>query len=579
MRPRGSRFRLLAALLCGVAFTLGARAATELPIGMNANGRARISLRCCFSSLPPFGFAPIDVHIQNDSGRARTWSFAFKSPGYSYNRGGTTFDTALTVEHGAARTFHLLIPLAVMIDSHRYQPPLGVEVAGHGVSGSGAATFPAPTHTGKPRTPFIAMSETLALRSWSALEKHFESNNQQLAGSRFKSAELPEDWRGLAGIFALWIADAEWAAMPAATRLAVTDWLATGGHLFIGNESGALPPDLAEKSGRAGLGSITAMAVKANELNPAAVQDAVRALGTPLEEQLINGYRKGTWGAEDVIAVPKLNGPLLMIFMGVLAAVIGPLNLFAFARAGQRHKLFWTTPLIALIASALLIALIIFQDGFGGTGHRLALVCLLPDQAKAVVRQEQLSRTGVLLDARFNTGDETLLAPITLEVSPNRKATFAKGEGGNHGGDWFRSRSLQAQYAAAILPTRARLELLNPAESRAGTAAPVVLSSIGVTLNELRFIDLTGKTWGATNVRTGEKVTLVETPGAAVQNEFRRLSGPAIQSALQAVGTERDVFWATTSDAGGVAVETLSSIRWNSETACYVGPISIAAAP
>ena len=62
---------------------------------------------------------------------------------------------------------------------------------------------------------------------------------------------------------------------------------------------------------------------------------------TPRE--IIDEGKLGTW---QIAAI--------LIAFGI---IVGPVNLFVIARQGRRHRLFWTTPLISLIASLLLIAL------------------------------------------------------------------------------------------------------------------------------------------------------------------------------------------------------------------------------
>ena len=45
------------------------------------------------------------------------------------------------------------------------------------------------------------------------------------------------------------------------------------------------------------------------------------------------------------------------------AGLMGPVNLLFFCRKGRRNRIFWTTPLIALVATGSLGILILIQDG------------------------------------------------------------------------------------------------------------------------------------------------------------------------------------------------------------------------
>ena len=76
----------------------------------------------------------------------------------------------------------------------------------------------------------------------------------------------------------------------------------------------------------------------------------------------------------------SLNAPLLIGFILVFAVLVGPVNLFWLADASRRHRLFWSTPLISVAASLLLVGVIALQDGFGGSGERVMATLLVPDE-------------------------------------------------------------------------------------------------------------------------------------------------------------------------------------------------------
>src|SRR5207244_2063412 len=136
---------------------------------------------------------------------------------------------------------------------------------------------------------------------------------------------------------------------------------------------------------------------------------------------------------------------------------------------------------------------------------------------------------------------------------------------------WFSSRTIQAQLLETILPTRERLELAGSADG-----APVVLSSIGSTLREIFFINRDGTYWRGESIHAGEKKTLQP----ASQHDFERWwsaqnadAGARIRSALNGAEKRAGYFYATSYDARGVAVETLSSIRWKQQRAIFLGPM------
>ena len=220
-----------------VAFFLGtasgSHAANQVFITTEPESGVKITLSSCFKYFPPVGYAPVSVKIENHSGGSGVWDFDFQSPAYSYGVNSSTFSAALAVENNSARTYDLLVPLAVLDQTSGYSTPTAsVSVRGPGSRGE-RAVFASPSHSGKPHTVFIGLSSTVAARSWGSLEKQLDSDNFQLAGTEMETAELPGDWRALSGLTAFWITAEEWAKFSTTQKLAVKDWIAQGGTLFL----------------------------------------------------------------------------------------------------------------------------------------------------------------------------------------------------------------------------------------------------------------------------------------------------------------------------------------------------------
>ncbi len=207
------------------------------------------------------------------------------------------------------------------------------------------------------------------------------------------------------------------------------------------------------------------------------------------------------WPMVRALGTIPINAPFLIGFIVVFAVLVGPVNLFWLADAKRRHRLFWTTPLISLAASLLLTVVIVLQDGFGGHGQRAMVTLLCPDRREAVVVQEQVTRTGVLASRRFTAAEDLVLTP--LKVGRFFGKSFGQ-SGRDYGGDWFASRSVQAQRAEAIVPSRAEVQLLN-ADAASTGAPPVVVSSIPATLREIHYLDPPGHGWRGDHLHTGEQ--------------------------------------------------------------------------
>jgi hypothetical protein len=327
----------------------------------------------------------------------------------------------------------------------------------------------------------------------------------------------------------------------------------------------------------AGFGRVLAIPGSALVISNAA-SEIHNLKGQSLEEQLNNAYSNNLWTAVGAVGPIKLNAPLLIGFMALFAVVAGPVNLFWLAGRLWRQKLFWTTPLISLAASILLLVLIIFQDGFGGSGSRIALVHISPVEKRQVLLQEQISRTGVLLSSSFGTREPCFIAPIAFDGrrQPSRNSSKHSYENSetHFRGEWFLSRTLQGHWVESIAPRRADVVLTNAAELRHSGVAPIVVSNIDGELEHLYYRDQIGQAWVAHNVRTGQRVTL--TKEADIPDLLPTEAGPRLRTLWERVDGQKSYFYAT-SRSSKALMETLPSIRWKNDLVIFLGPVSIPA--
>jgi hypothetical protein len=248
----------------------------------------------------------------------------------------------------------------------------------------------------------------------------------------------------------------------------------------------------------------------------------------------------------------------------------GPVNVMVLAGKGRRSRMFWTTPLISLAATAFLLLLMFMRDGVGGAGARRVVGLLAPEQNTMAVVQEQFSRTGVLLGSSFPIAEPSWLEPIDRRDWNDK---FAEADGRTRQGDWFRSRSDQAYLAMAVRPSRASLEVAGGAED----SPPSVLSRIEVPLDKIFVIDEDGRYWTTDTVGTGQKKPLQASDADAYNRWYESLladTGPVRRDLLEPLRNVRGHAYASSSEAGKVAVKTLPAIRWVDERADFVGPFT-----
>ena len=197
-------------------------------------------------------------------------------------------------------------------------------------------------------------------------------------------------------------------------RNAIQDWVIKGGKLVLFRSGTANDADLPQ-GGELGIGEVVHW-VPGDPFQDSVVRILlayeVPAAGSPLQNY--------TWQWPLALSMgrPEPPGLLIISFVVGFALVIGPLNFLAFAPQGQRHRLFWTTPAIALAASALMGMFIVLSEGLGGRGDRFGIVVNLPQLRKSAIWQEQVSRTGVLASGAFVPSEPSLILPIGLRDSP-----------------------------------------------------------------------------------------------------------------------------------------------------------------
>ncbi len=544
MSPRNlSTASLLAGLLALAPLAAGTPGSTE--ISLDPEVRATIRITPVAERWSGEGFMPVTVRIENHSDRAREWTLRFVTD-RAYTGEAVRQEVAVGAEAGGTTETVVFVPGGASGD--QIGASLRVEAEGPGTS-YGYGQF---VHTTS--DPILITATTPAQES--AL---FAATNgapgPKTEISAVDPARWPADWRTWSPFRRVVLTDAEFAALDGARRAALRDWVAMGGTLDLypargRGEAGVEP---------VGHGAIRRLAASVEE--EAALHPAVELHAGP------RFAMRDAWGAEITPerrkALQPGTGALgLSFFLLGFGILVGPINLFVFAPAHRRQRLFVTVPLISLAASALMAGYIVVKDGFGGEGSQRGLVLLLPEGNRAVVSQHQVARTGVLLGGGFGLPEDVAMAQLTAKQGPYRgdapAGTYLRA-GAEAGGDWFASRRVQEQALRRLVPTRARVELV--AGGRDG-AAPVVQSSIGTVLRDFRYVDGEGRLWTAPEVAPGVKVPL------------RR--GPEASSA----GMPQGFFAALGGAAEGLApIPTLDSIRWDAPEFLYAGPLTGARTP
>ena len=563
-----------------------------------------VQVTCLLGKLPAYGYAPVRVEMNNASKSDRNLTINFVSSDNSY--GGSTgnqSDSKMTssfsfvCKKGSRETVDFLVPLVTIFQSGSYGSSSSLSM---NLSCSGyPETSGAMTTDVDENWPSVIMSNTLYIPNASTLDGQvkshtsasYSSSNLEFAGD-FDPKTMPTDWRAYIGQDAILMTTDDWRKIDPGARTAILEWNRFGGKIILYTTDASddlatlqIEPAMAKKkSAVRSFGHIQLVALpRSKRLDAAATVILVSHCGKSSYEtphaSLLKNYA-GSWPLQKKLAEKNFNSVFFILILLVFGILVGPVNLFVFAKAGKRHKLFITTPIISLGCSAILIIVIMFQDGFGGRGHRVLLMEIQAEENKAYIFQEQVARTGVLLGTSFETSEPTMITPVALapsrwsrvvvnSESPSTYTAELSNNGLNVAGDWFQSRSIHGHLLKTIRPTRGRIEL-SP-----GPGAPTLTSSFDFDLDTIFYQAKNGSWWMADALEKGNSVSLSPTDEMEFNTWRERMKkslGNHNASHLSRISKLPGRFFTSTNNA--TATETYGSIKWLSTTTIMTGPVS-----
>ncbi len=565
-----------------------------------SNTASHIEVTGLFSKLPTSGYAPVRVTISNRMIVPATFTLSFRSSSKAFYRNDdlqVKSSFTLSCPASQVRSTDLMVPVAALVkkSGYSYEAPLSLQVnlygmtqATHQQSSDASGDFPQ-----------MLMSESLFTPNASALDgelnKHSGSGRSHLGATtfagKFEPKQMPADWRAYLGYDRILLTSNDWQQMPQGARAALLQWNRQGGLLHVLStradeslQSLGIDVDTSPLAFR-GLGTVLLEPINGDlKLNPTEWVTKIKksvSEHTPRAEILQKDYSKATWDMNQAMGGKTFYFALFIILLVIFGILVGPINLFVFAKSGQRHKLFITTPLISLGASVLMIILIFAQDGIGGAGVRMQWIHLVHEKGDhhAYVHQEQLSRTGVLMGSRFVIEEPCAITPIALDASQWTRLSSTEGpvqsfeleqlEGTLRAtGDWFQSRSEQAQLLQTIRPSRARIEYTDAAKS------PKLMSNLDHSLRHFFLRDEQGKLWQAHDVAPGKAFALQPCTGQEwskfLQSDITGISN-AQKERIKKISERADHFISISEDAP--MIETSSSIDWKENKTILTGKV------
>ena len=581
--PFLSNWRLLPAIAYLISLLAAAATAQEVIFRQvyDTKSDTHIELTSLFSHPGLGGFLPVRVLIANNQKIPHQVFLNFKDGSNYKDRLSTSSAYSFAAPAGKTVSRDILVPLTVQ-NGYTDYPELEVKLTGSmgKASGSLASVFAADQ-------PAVLLSESLHTPNGSALDTELNSRgsssykgSSHSFSSRFDPKRLPDDWRAFSGFDSIMLTDSDWAATPPGPRNAILSWLRLGGQLVVFSESPTNPTALGIPEDRS-FGSVATRRIGSDLRIDPSETVALSEPDSPARTRIssLSTDFMGKWPTQIEFGEKSFNYVFFILILIVFGVLVGPINLFVFAKSGRRHRLFITTPLIAIGTSLVLILLIIFQDGFGGKGSRIVLMEVRPDgnQNAAFVHQEQFSRTGVMTSPSFSINASASISQIPLKKSRWVRFTDSYESRGTYDlqpasgklfatGDWFQSRSEQGQLITAVVPTRGRIE----EASEPGK----LVSTFDFPIETLIFRDPGGEWFRAENVTKGSAISLSRVNPTTILPFLNELSDKFSQRNDNYLNTSRsrnDHFIAITTKAP--AIETHPGIDWETTTV-ITGPIA-----
>ncbi|MEM1085630.1 MAG: hypothetical protein AAGI48_16085 [Verrucomicrobiota bacterium] len=565
----------------------------QVPKPTHKNDKSEVQVDAMFSMAAPTGYLPVRVTVVNQRASDIELSFAASSTSGGYDddsRVNSDFEIATTKE--SSSTHDLLVPLTTVLENARHGNGSLVNLSMSGSFGRNSGGVSSNYADG---VAAVMMSEKLHTPNASILDselgKSISGYGSPSFAGRFDPAIMPEDWRAYSGYDAFLMTDEDWALVAPGARNAMLQWCRLGGKLAIYKINGSTSFKTLGIEGEAtgdqmdfGYGQVELQPIPNTlSLDPASTVASYRGkLSAPLLNRSIRDDYSGRWPLHSSFGRQKFAYGIFVVVLIAFGILVGPVNLFVFAKSGIRHKLFITTPIISIGTCAVLILLILLKDGIGGRGERIALIEVRPDAGEnnAYVMQEQVSRTGVLLGASFDIGESAAITPVPISPSPWTRLPSGSGGGGMRytmnqrdgklavTGDWFQSRSEQGQLVRAVVPTRGRIEL----KSQGGT--PVLLSTYEFPVASLYYADASGGYWVARDLKPGTNTSCTSISqteyNQAITDQVARL-GNRHGQLLAKAAKRSDHYVAIAAEAP--AIETFDSINWSATSSIITGPV------
>ncbi len=287
--------------------------------------------------------------------------------------------------------------------------------------------------------------------------------------NRWSASAMPDRWQGFPAWLTVVTTPAGERALNDGQRAALAAWTHAGGRLFVATAAQLAP--------------WRAIGAEVEVVTNPALSKRIREVWSQQER------------ATEAVPVPGTGRVPVYGFISIallFALIVGPLNLWWCAHTGRRHLLLVTTPLLSLVASAVLLTYGLVSDGLGI--QRVVVQVLALDQASgragtwtAMTIFAGLAPSSIALDGEAlltiqdSRDDRRGSAPQAVSLEWTATGQQASG--------WIPSRVNRQLTFASVVPEKRRLLFAKDGDGWR------VTNGFDAVLEDLDWRDAQGRPW------------------------------------------------------------------------------------
>ncbi len=210
--------------------------------------------------------------------------------------------------------------------------------------------------------------------------------------------------------------------------------------------------------------------------------------------------------------IPELGNPPVFVFLGLISAfvlVVGPLNYFWFRYRGALHRLFFTVPGTALLATATLLGYVFWSEGLDHKGRFISVtrLDLCPDKAISWAKGAYFSAIPPRQGLQFPWDTAVFLVPPSPSGLFQVPAVQYRQDSHRQvfGSGWLYPRQFSRVLLARVANTERHLQF---SAVRADGETPRLTNRLDTRVLLLLAKDARGRLWWARDVERGRTVPL-----------------------------------------------------------------------